>query len=176
MKILVFVVGVSFLFVGCASPFVANVEKSPRSAEVQRNLSQALQSGMRLAGAQFAALNGKRVLVVTRAISGADVSESDAAFVENFVCQQLVLAGAIIAEQGEEEIVLLVNVRSFGVDVKNTGYPFIFLPLFYMAKYKAYVELECFAYNKGNRSIVMAPTSCIGVSEWGHMAILGISF
>ncbi|MCX7703849.1 MAG: hypothetical protein N2234_07120 [Planctomycetota bacterium] len=162
------------LSVGCASPFVGSVGKSPRCAEEQKNLTIALQTAMLNGAPQLVVLSGKRVLLVTRAVSGADVSETDAAFVENFIRQKLVAARAIVVEPGEEEVVLLVQVCSFGVDTINRAYPFIILPLFYQAKYTASVELDIFAYNKGDLSVILGPAKWTGSSLWGHMAILGV--
>lgn len=158
---------------GCASPFVGSVGSASRGAEAQKNLALALESATRNLN-QLARLNGRRVLVQTEAISGSDVSETDAAFINSFIRMKLVtIARAFIAEHGEEDTILLVRVCSFGVDVTYHGYPFIFLPLFFMANYRAYVELDLFAYNKADMSTVLI-TKLAGDSEWSHMAIFGV--
>jgi len=165
--------GILLLGMGCASPFVSSVGAASRGAEAQRNLALALESATRNLN-QFARLNGKHVLVRTEAISGSDVSETDAAFVDSFIRTKLVtVARAFLAEPGEEDTVLLVRVCSFGVDVTNRGYPFIFLPLFFMANYRAYVELDLFAFNKADMSPILS-MKLAGDSAWSHMAILGV--
>lgn len=158
--------------VGCASPFVGSIGDT-RSAEVQVNLALALESATRNLN-QFALLNGRRVLVETETISGSNVSKTDASFVDSFIRTKLVtIARAFIVEPGEEDAVLLVRVSSFGVDVKYRGYPFIFLPIFFMATYRAYVELDLFAYNKSDMSTILQ-TKLAGDSKWSHMAIFGV--
>ena len=168
------------LAVGCHAPFYVG-DGATRPLFAQEKLTDALKeafTGAENAGKlnALARLKNARVLILMRDLARVGPRSGDARVVENYVRSALVgVASPVVVfeETGEEDTVLLVTVDRFGVEAVESGFPFLFMPLFWWCRYRAEVEVTFFAYRRADGSSCFPAFTVKGKKEWSKFLVLG---
>ncbi|GEM_PF-4645888 len=160
--------------VGCWSPFYVAPDNSSRLLTHQEKLSAALDESFKNAGV-FARLGGKKVYVDVKTLADVELPGAAAEFVRAYV-EKLVLKEApnsvVLDERGEQDVVLVVLVRAFGVEAR----PLLLGPLsliFHMVRYRAICELSVYAYDRAGNFKIQPTKMPKGEIRWSKFLVLG---
>ena len=160
--------------VGCWSPLYVAPDNSSRLLTHQEKLSAALDASFKNTGV-FARLSGKRVYIDVKTLADVELPGAAAEFVRAYV-KKLVLKGAsnsvVLDERGEEDVVLVVLVRAFGVEAR----PLLLGPLsliVYMVRYRAVCELSVYAYDRAGNFKIQPTKMPRGEVGWLKFVVFG---
>jgi len=161
------VVAAAMASVGCWSPFYVAPDNSSRLLTHQEKLGAALDKSFKNAGV-LSRLRGKKVYVDAKTLADVELPGAAAEFVRAYV-KKLVLKEApksvVLDERGEEDVVLVVLVRAFGVEAR----PLLLGPLsllFHIVRYRAVCELSVYAYDHAGNLKIQPTKMPKGEIKW----------